>query len=247
MRTRHTSVAFTVVTAILVSTMAVNAADHANPSFDCDMAQTEIERRICGSPELAGLDQTVADRYDALGKDTRSEALRNGIAQDQRQWLRDRDACGEQADASAPKPCLREAYQQRHQQLDFHRSVFVGPPLPHPPSIACEDSATSQVEMRACLREMLNYVERTLEVASAAAAVEMRELDTVTSADIGAEKAFEKSRTAYAAYRDSACAAVAASYAGGSGAGIAMLSCRLQMDWDRANRIASEFLFRPIN
>lgn len=224
---------------------SVGALVDAGPSFDCDMAQTQIEMQICGSPELAGLDRTVAQRYHALGKDIRPEALRNGIVQDQREWLKNRDACGEQANVIERENCLRVTYQQRRLQLDFHRSVFLGPPLPHPLRIGCDQSAGSQVEIRRCLNERSRYVSRTLRVASETAPGEMRELDRVTSADVGAEEAFLKSRQTYGPYRDAMCSAVAASYAGGSGAGIAELSCHMEMDWARAQRIASDFLFRP--
>lgn len=241
----HNTVVVAITIASTMFAMAANAAGGDGPSFDCDMAQTQVEKQICSSPALAAMDRKVAERYKALQNEGRSEALRNGIVADQRAWLKDRNACGTSGGPDTIEACLRDAYQQRGLQLDVHRSIFLGPPLSGPFRIDCEDSATSQVEMRACLQKVSKYVERTLDVASAAAAVEMRELDTVTSANIGAEQAFAVSRQAYGAYRDAACAAVGASYAGGSGTGIAILSCRQQMDWERANRIASEFLFRP--
>lgn len=233
-----------IVIAGTVFALGANAAGGDQPSFDCDMAQTDIEKQICGSSALAALDRTVAQQYESLHSAIRSRALRNGMVQDQRDWLKDRNACAENVGLEGREACIGDAYRQRRLQLEFHRSVFLGPPVARPLRIDCEDSTTNQVEMRACLKEASNYVERTLEVASAAAAVEMRELDTVTAAHIGAEQAFAKSRETYRAYRDAACDAVGASYAGGSGTGIAILSCRRQADWERANRIASEFLFQ---
>ncbi len=76
-------------------TLAAGAAAETGPSFDCDMARTAIEKRICGSPALAAMDQTVAARYTALQLDIQSKAARTGIVADQRAWLRDRDACGD--------------------------------------------------------------------------------------------------------------------------------------------------------
>jgi len=63
-----------------------NAAedDETGPSFDCDMAQTAIEKQICASPALAAMDRTVAEQYKALREEVRSEALRNAIVADQR-------------------------------------------------------------------------------------------------------------------------------------------------------------------
>lgn len=237
--------AFAFITAI--ATLAANAiaADSMSPSFDCDMAGTEIEKRIRGSPELAALDRAVARRYDALGEEVRSEALRNGLVADQRAWLGERNACGEAAGPTERETCLRDAYQRRRLQLDFYRFVFVGPPFPYPLKIGWDQAAASQVDISGCLTERSTYVARALKVAAEAALAEMRELERITSADIGAEKAFLTSQKAYEADRDATCAAVAASYAGASGSGIAQLSCQMEMDWDRVQRIASRFLFRP--
>lgn len=228
---------------------SANAAEGAEtgPSFDCDMAQTAIEKQICASPALAALDRTGAERYEALQNEVRSKALRNAIVADQRAWLKDRNACSANADPGTPETCLGDAYQQRTLQLDIHRSIFLGPPLPQPFRMDCQGTATTQVDMRTCLKEAVGYTERTLTVADEAATVEMRELDEVTSAGIGAEPAFAESRRAFAAYRDATCRAVAASYAGGSGTGVAMMWCQRQMNWDRANGIASDFLMRPVH
>ncbi len=228
-------------------TLAAGSLAAGEPSFDCHMAGTEIEKHICDSAELAELDRMVARRYEALGKDIRSKPLSNGIVADQRAWLGEREACGQRAGADKRETCLRDAYRHRADQLDFHRAVLVGPPLPRPPALGCEQTAGSQVEIRDCLSLRSTYVSRALKVATEAAPAEMRELDAITSADIGAEMAYVKSRQTYEPYRDAACAAVAASYAGGSGAGIAELSCRTDMDWDRANQVASRFLFRPVH
>ncbi len=224
--------------------LALPALAETGPSFDCDMAGTKIEKQICGSPALAVLDRQLAEQYTALQKEIQSKALRNAIVADQRAWLKDRNACGANTGAGTLEACLGDAYRQRRVQLVFHRSVFVGPPLPHPFRMKCQDIAINQVEMRACLQQALRDVGRTLSIADQAAMVEMKELDDVTSAGISAQQTFVKSRQTFDAYREAACWAVAASYAGGSGAGIAALWCQRQLDWERANRVAVDFLFR---
>jgi len=216
-----------------------------DPSFDCDMATTPIEKEICGSPSLAVLDRQLAEQYTALRTETQSKALRNAIVADQRAWLQDRNACSADTERGTLEACLDDTYRQRRVQLVVHRSVFVGPPLPQPFRMKCQETASSQVEMRACLQQALGDVDRTLSIADQAATVEMKKLDDVTSADITAQEAFLTSRQAFDTYRGSACRAVAASYGGGSGAGIAALWCQRQLAWERANRVAVDFLFRP--
>ncbi len=52
------------------------------------------------------------------------------------------------ADPDALETCLRDAYQQRRLQLDIHRSIFVGPAIPHPFHLKCQDTAATQVGNR---------------------------------------------------------------------------------------------------
>jgi uncharacterized protein YecT (DUF1311 family) len=76
----------------------------ASPSFDCAKASTDIERLICGSADLAQMDQRLSEVYkDALRCATDS----NGVIASQREWVRsDRGGCG-------TEECLIEAYMAR--------------------------------------------------------------------------------------------------------------------------------------
>lgn len=65
----------------------------SGPSFDCSGSLNVSERRICASPDLAGLDRKMADTYAWL-QGQLSEARRAELARDQRQWLARRNACG---------------------------------------------------------------------------------------------------------------------------------------------------------
>jgi curved DNA-binding protein CbpA len=83
-----------------------SAAD--GPSFDCNTADTEVLRMICGSPELAADDASMAAAYeDALKTRGDHTALEN----EQSQWLlaRDRMAPDRQA--------LADFYVERISQL----------------------------------------------------------------------------------------------------------------------------------
>jgi len=77
----------------------------ARPSFDCRQARNAAERSICNDPGLADLDIQMARRYARMQNniDGRpAEILRD----EQRAWLRRRDACPTSA-------CIRAIYENR--------------------------------------------------------------------------------------------------------------------------------------
>ena len=77
----------------------------ARPSFDCRQARNSAERAICGDTGLADLDIQMARRYARMQNnlDGRpAEILRD----EQRAWLRRRDAC-------ATSACIRALYETR--------------------------------------------------------------------------------------------------------------------------------------
>lgn len=85
------------------SVAAVRAT--ARPSFDCRQARNNAERSICSDPGLADLDVQMARRYARMQNniDGRpAEILRD----EQRAWLRRRDAC-------ATNACIRALYETR--------------------------------------------------------------------------------------------------------------------------------------
>jgi uncharacterized protein len=82
----------------------------AQPSFDCGKATLPVERFICASPELSGLDEMLARSYTvAVGKLGEAGAC---LRVDQSRWLRAvRNACPDDA-------CLRRAYRLRLGELN---------------------------------------------------------------------------------------------------------------------------------
>lgn len=85
----------------------------SGPSFDCSKARAWAEKVICSDPELAALDQELASAYRsarARHSDTRSDSLK----QEQRAWLRRRDACEGRPQSFG---CLRRAYEIRISEL----------------------------------------------------------------------------------------------------------------------------------
>jgi uncharacterized protein len=100
----------------------------AQPSFDCSKATQSVERLICASPELSGLDEMLGRSYavavDKLG------AAGACLRIDQTRWLRSvRNACADDA-------CLQRAYRLRLGELNplqpgasFVKDVPSGPAL----------------------------------------------------------------------------------------------------------------------
>ena len=69
-------------------TLACCAEDHYGPSFDCQQAKLEIEKRICDDPQLALADQIIHDSYRRLLK---QQADPHPLIAEQRAWLKARN------------------------------------------------------------------------------------------------------------------------------------------------------------
>jgi uncharacterized protein len=99
------------LSALLLAAASVAHAQVA--SFDCVNASTRAERAVCASPALGAKDVTLAAYFQLLLRlkpATAGMAYRefdDMLRSDQRQWLKERDAC--QADAA----CLDRVYDRR--------------------------------------------------------------------------------------------------------------------------------------
>lgn len=90
----------------LVSTLVVlSLPAEAEPSFDCAKAETVSEKAVCEIPDLPWFDRQMARLY----KQAQAEpgADRAALAEGQRAFLRNREACGADYD------CLMDAYHAR--------------------------------------------------------------------------------------------------------------------------------------
>ncbi len=95
------------------------------------------------------------------------------------------------------------------------------------PSLECSD-AGSQVEIGECVSRAEERVEAALGIALEIAVAAAKELDEVTGR-VTALPALDAAQNTWSAYRDAQCDAVGASYGGGSGTGIAITSCRIEL------------------
>jgi len=103
------------------------ASDTAGPSFDCAKAASEIERTICGDPQLAAADRTMAALFTALSTSAFGEGPSNFI-KSQREWLKDRAMCVplNRKVYSSVAECLLASYKSRNIAL-AQSATFAAP------------------------------------------------------------------------------------------------------------------------
>ncbi len=95
---------------ILLLLLSLAAPAVAQPSFNCAAQLTPTERAICDVGALGDLDTAMAWQYRQL-QGSLPPAWQDELAAAQRDWLRNRDACG------ANRTCLTTAYQDRIERL----------------------------------------------------------------------------------------------------------------------------------
>ncbi|EEE37602.1 hypothetical protein RKLH11_1438 [Rhodobacteraceae bacterium KLH11] len=96
--------------------------------------------------------------------------------------------------------------------------------------------AGSQVEIGTCVSDMETRVNAAIKSSYSLAIGAAQELDDVTGRAV-AVPALEASQTTWAAYRDAQCEAVGASFGGGSGTGIAITACRVDLGRARVDEL----------
>ena len=103
------------------------------------------------------------------------------------------------------------------------------------PTLECSD-AGSQVEIGACVSKMEDRVKQAVAESYSFALAAAQELDEVTGRVV-AQPALEAAQAAWEAYRDTQCEAVGAWFGGGSGTGIGITSCRVDLGRARVDEL----------
>ncbi len=80
------------------------------PSFNCAKAWSKAEKAICANLEIATLDNEMVSIYVKHRRALRG-ARRRALINQQKQWLKQRNACGSDV------ACLAQRYGERIQQL----------------------------------------------------------------------------------------------------------------------------------
>ncbi|MFC3615719.1 lysozyme inhibitor LprI family protein [Lutimaribacter marinistellae] len=115
-------------------------------------------------------------------------------------------------------------------------TALAAPALADP---ATECGGSSQVEIGACVADTLKRVDATVELYLGFARASAQELDDVTGRS-AAVPALEAAQAAWSAYRDAQCTFVGATFGGGSGTGIGIDSCRIELGRDRAKELLAQ-------
>jgi uncharacterized protein len=112
--------------ALLIGAVIFVPRVHGQPSFDCVTNTGSDERTICASSLLSQLDRQLSDFYLAVRD--RLDARQQVVLRDaQRAWLKQRAACGKNAN------CIASLYRVRIPQLQAMLGGALAPPPGTPP------------------------------------------------------------------------------------------------------------------
>jgi len=104
------------------------------------------------------------------------------------------------------------------------------------PTLECSQETSSQVETGDCMAQSEARVDGAVALALSLATEAAQELDEVTGRAVSA-KALAEAQVAWTAYRDSHCDFVGTTWGGGSGTGIAIRACRIELGRDRVRAL----------
>ncbi len=96
------------------------------------------------------------------------------------------------------------------------------------PTSECSAKFSNQVEIGNCLQDVEQTVELTIQSAFMLAKTAAIELDKITERDVSSP-ALEIGQDAWSKYRDEHCDFVGTTYGGGSGTGITIRECRIEL------------------
>lgn len=104
------------------------------------------------------------------------------------------------------------------------------------PSLECSIASGSQVETGTCLEAMTKSADAAMEAALVFARNSAKALDEATGRTV-VIPALEAGQTAWSQYRDKHCEYVGSTFGGGSGTGIAIQSCRIELTRQRTTEL----------
>lgn len=120
----------------------------------------------------------------------------------------------------------------------FHRLLSIcvcclgAVPVLGDPSLECSQGASSQAEIGGCIVETEERVDAALAQVLDWARASAAELDEVTGR-VMVVPALEASQAAWEAHRDAHCEYLGTTWGGGSGTGISIGACRIELARDR--------------
>ena len=121
----------------------------------------------------------------------------------------------------------------------FSAILLLPVPTAANPSLECSVSSESQIETGQCLQETAQAAEAALAVILDASREAAAELDGITERDV-ALPALDASQSAWEIYRDAQCTYAGSLFGGGSGTGIEIQSCQIQVTRNRINELQAK-------
>ncbi|MGS0825682.1 MliC family protein [Shewanella sp. 0m-8] len=103
------------------SAATVDGHQHVAPAFDCAKAQGQVETLICNDPELAALDQKMAQVYQAAVVNIPAAEQPKAM---QRGWIKGRNDCWKGLDV---RECVLQNYQSRIIELQIQGGLLEVP------------------------------------------------------------------------------------------------------------------------
>lgn len=104
------------------------------------------------------------------------------------------------------------------------------------PALECGIANGSQVEIGNCVGDAERRVETTIALALGFASDAATELDQITGRDTSLN-ALIAGQAAWAEYRDQHCEFIGTTFVGGSGTGIAITACRIELGRERVDAL----------
>lgn len=112
--------------------------------------------------------------------------------------------------------------------------VLFAPPALADPTLECSAGLGSQVEIGTCVSDTETRVDQSVQIALEFAQAAAKDLDDVTERTVSLP-ALNAGQSAWEAYRDQHCEFVGTTFGGGSGTGIAISACRVDLGRDRVS------------
>ncbi len=104
------------------------------------------------------------------------------------------------------------------------------------PSLECSTGLGSQVEIMNCLAETEVKVDKAIDLAFGFALNTAKELDEITGREV-AVSTLELGQSSWSTFREAHCEHVGSTFGGGSGTGIAIRSCRVELGRERTTEL----------
>jgi uncharacterized protein len=128
---------------ITATVTQLSSTQAAKPSFDCKKARGEVETLICKDSELANLDRSLSEVYQAALKGAEQfppKDLANFKAE-QIGWVKGRNDCWK-AGGTAVRDCVKQSYLERTAEL---QAGFALVPSQKPVFFACNNNPANAI------------------------------------------------------------------------------------------------------